>query len=203
MKLPMIIGVIGILGIPAFASASPPTYSITDLGLGTSVEGIGNNDQVLAAGPSGDLIVFHPNGTMTDLTILIDDSEICFSPEYTRAVSGLSNNNGTELVLNSSYQRYDCAVTYQDGVLTAVTGYLEGSATGQLLPPLSGSSTFRTRDFALRGSSHNGVHAHGGCVERKNDSAACGVALSCRSSYLARTNVCTAGACLINMRSGR
>jgi len=133
MKLPMIIGVIGILGIPAFASASPPTYAITDLGLGTYVYSIAINNQVLAAGPSGDGVLFHPDGTITDLSILVDDSAICFGPAGNAFSYGSGNNNGTEYVftvVDSSFGRSDCGITYQNGAFTLVNYYTEGNLIG-------------------------------------------------------------------------
>jgi hypothetical protein len=130
MKPLMIASLLSTLSMFPVANATPPSYSITDLGLGVGISGFGNNNQVLAVDPSGELILIHPNGTMSDLTILVQDSPICLGPAHNTWVNGLSNNNGTELVLNTGYERGDCSMTYKSGVLTYHDSYIEGEATG-------------------------------------------------------------------------
>ena len=118
MKLRMLGALVSMFGVAALANANPPTYSITDLGLGTYISSIGNNNQVLARDSSGDVVLFHTNGTMTDLTILVDDSAICFGPANNSNPWGSGNNDGTEYVLNIndiSAGRGDCGITYQRG----------------------------------------------------------------------------------------
>jgi hypothetical protein len=53
MKLRMLGALVSMFGVAALANANPPTYSITDLGLGTYISSIGNNNQVLARDSSG------------------------------------------------------------------------------------------------------------------------------------------------------
>jgi hypothetical protein len=133
MKLRMLGVLIGMLCVSALANANPPSYTITDLGLGIYVTSIGNNNQVLAADLSGDMVLFHPDGSMTDLTILVDDSAICFGPAYNSNPWGTGNNDGTEYILNindNNFGRADCGLTYQHGVLTVALSDVESELIG-------------------------------------------------------------------------
>jgi hypothetical protein len=128
-----------LLGFATLANATPPSYAVTDLGLGTAIVGINNSGEVLAYDVSNRVAVYRKDGWIRELDLFPTLATTCsFVPvEFPLSlIAGGINNHGA--VVFDAHPRNgptggspNCIVIYSDNALQLQAMLGEGGeATG-------------------------------------------------------------------------